>query len=189
MQLMCDKLLTPLEPRMFSKTNLKDIAPYGVGYQKNQEELSKYVEYMTGFGPDFPLNGIWADFSVLVPAMKKLNAFRGHRARNLPFPVQWSAAGEYMPLSYCKKRKVILVKKIHEDIEEEVPSTSLSPFTSISQITVTTNWSDKRATLSIKGAPSPSDPGIFEYFKKTCQNPTVVRAPSEKSAVSTHGQE
>ena len=168
--MMQEKLLTPMESTIFSPDNCKTLAPYGLGFTKNQMELSKYIEFASGIQPNFPLSGNWADFRNLTPAVQFLNIKRGRRSMRLQFPVDWPSMGEYVPKEHDKKRRMVTVYKVHEQVSEEISTDKLPRFNKLSDLIVNYNWSEKRATLSVKNNPSPSDPELFTFFMRHVQD-------------------
>jgi len=165
--MLSDNLLMQMENAIFSKENLKVIAPYGAGYQKNQAELAKCVEYLTGLPGTFPLNGNWASFGVLTPVYVYLNTKRGRRSMTLKFPINWYTMGEYSIDSVDKKRRTAIVRKTHEDIVREIPVDGIAgTINTVKDLVVEQNWSEKHATLSRKNSAHPNDPELFNFFRE-----------------------
>ena len=109
--LMGAAVLTPCEPMVFSKSNLRNATPHGRG-EDNQILLTQICEFMTGLPPDFSLTGEYAHFSKLTPLVTALNLRRGRRCQRLEFPVDWARDGNYAINEVnVGAKKVVIFKK------------------------------------------------------------------------------
>lgn len=142
-----DKLFPALEPRSFSRSNMRSMRldPDHDGTLK--DTLLEMLEYCTGLNRDVRLTGCFRNWNnVVEEAVEKYHDL-GRRGLDLPLPPKWAEDGVYSVLAVQATSGVKIIHKLTKETAD-VPPQDCPSFDSQDQLTILDNYSEMSAALS-----------------------------------------
>jgi len=139
------QILFKCEPIAFGPFAIRALAKRGAR-EVAKQNLTQLIEYITGVEPSVTINGEERKFTHLIQRLVDLSDERGNLGRTLQLPPNWAEQGYYKiasvdPVTITNKAGV-KVQVADDFLPDDIDAKSLY---------ISTNWSEKRATLEAEG--------------------------------------
>lgn len=139
------QILFQCEPIAFGPFAIRALAKRGAR-EVAKQNLTQLIEYVTGVEPSVTINGEERKFTNLIQRLVDLSNGRGNLGRSLQLPPDWARQGFYEitdvnPLT-VKNKAGLEVQVADEILPGDIEKRTFY---------VSTNWSEKRATLEAEG--------------------------------------